>query len=452
MSGLLSACERAVERGQRRGFPDCEVFALEEEGSSVEFEKGSIAHAEWGRSQGFGVRVHVDGRVGFAYATEAASIAGAFEAAKKAARLGRPLPKFRFAGQGPVSRLAGLEDARVANLDAEGLLGSARRALSAVADVRKDLTVAGGGLHAGRTETAISNSEGLSRSLRETGLGVSVYVVQNRDGVSTGFASQESHRLGLEWERIGKEAGDLAVSSSRPKPLEKPGRRDLVLRPDPASDLLTTVTIPSLYGRPAHRGESHYTGKVGKRIVDPKISLFEDPTLAHGLGSSPFDDEGTPCKRRAIISRGVLKGFLYDAYDGAEYGHGSTASAVRSHAFDGRSYKSAPSTSALQVDLVAPRTTTARLVRSVDDGLLVHDLMGVHTANVASGDFSVTSSVLFRIRKGAVEGPVAPVSIGGNFHKILRKGLRLGDDPKALGGSPALTLPSMLIEGLSVAP
>lgn len=452
MTALVRACERAVRLAQRAGAESAEAFALRDQGGSAELEKGDVSAAEWSERLGFGVRVLKSRRVGFAYASVEERLPEAVEAALRVSRLGKPLPKFRFPAPRRPPRVAGLYDPRLASLGGEDLLEYAGRLLDAVVGVRKDLLVAGGSVHLGLSESAVVNSEGLERTSRGTGLGGSLYVVQRRDGVSTGFASAESTRADVRWEKVGTEAGELAVRSAKPTPLEQGRTLPCVLRPEPAADLLGTVTIPSLYGKPARRGESYYSGKIGKKVMHAKVSLVDDATVPRGLGSAPFDDEGVPASPRKIVASGVLKSYLFDHYDAAEHGDRPTGNAVRVHPFDGRSYKSPPTTSALQVQVVAPKTTTEKLIASVDEGLLLHDMMGVHTANSVSGDFSVTSSILFRIRKGAVEGPVAPLSVAGNVHKTLAKGLRLGDDPKPIGGSPAWNLPAVLFDGFAATP
>lgn len=452
MSRLLADCETAVRRALRGGARAAEAFGLREGSSSIQVEKGALTAAEWNESTGLGLRVVRDARVGFAYATRPEEVPDAIEAALRAARTARPLPRFSFAAPKPAPSVAGLYDPRVARLESVDLLEFGGLLLDAVAARGPDLLVAGGGADASTTEWAVANSEGLARSHRDTGLSGSLYVVRHKDGVSTGFANAQSTRRDVDWQRLGDAAATLCLESARARPLARSGRLPCVIRPDPAGDLLSTITIPSLYGKPVHRGESYYAGKRGRRIAHARLSLVEDPRIPRGVGSTPVDDEGVPTRSRRLIDRGVLRSFLYDRHDAAQFNGEPTASALRIDAFSGRSFKSPPGTAAHQVRLEAPRTTTEKLVASVDDGLLLHDLMGVHTANVASGDFSVTSSVLFRIRKGAVEHPVAPLSVAGNLHEALARDVRLGDDVKMMGGGPALALPSVLFDGFAVTP
>lgn len=74
-----------------------------------------------------------------------------------------------------------------------------------------------------------------------------------------------------------------------------------------------------------HRVEGHrqkdddfgqtFTQKVGKQIVAPIITVYDDPTLTH-FGNIPlrghylYDDEGTPSQKAMLVENGILKGFL----------------------------------------------------------------------------------------------------------------------------------------------
>ena len=74
-----------------------------------------------------------------------------------------------------------------------------------------------------------------------------------------------------------------------------------------------------------HRVEGHrqkdddfgqtFTQKVGKQIISPIITVFDDPTLTH-FGNIPlrghylYDDEGTPSQKAILVENGILKGFL----------------------------------------------------------------------------------------------------------------------------------------------
>lgn len=450
--GLLGRLDRVVRQMRAAGADAGEAFAMRDASGSLRIERSQVLGLETEMSFGIGLRTYREGRLGFSYVTRFEKVAEGIRAALQTGRLSKPLPDFRFPGPRPAPRVAGLRDRRVESLQSRQVLEMGRDLIQAVQEVGRPYAVTAAEISFGSTRVAIANTEGLARSHEETGLDGSCFVVQNEEGVSTGFASKSSTRLDVNPSALGTEAGELARAARHPRRLERGGRLPLVLRPDPAADLFDTLTVPSLIGKPAHQGESYYSEKQGSQVAHPRITIRDDPRMARGLGSAPFDDEGQPSRAFSPIRRGLLTTYLYDQATAAEFGGRPTASAVRLHAFDGRSYKSPPSAAGRNVVVEAPWTRTSKLVGGVDDGLLIHDLLGVHTANVVSGDFSVTSTVLFRIRKGAVEGPVAPLSVAGNFHQALRAGLTLGDDVKATSGEAAIRIPSVRTVAFTVTP
>ena len=51
----------------------------------------------------------------------------------------------------------------------------------------------------------------------------------------------------------------------------------------------------------------------------------------------------------------------------------------------------------------------------MDEGYIVHSVMGAHTANPTSGDFSVTTSTVLRAQDGEILGPVKQAGLSGNL-------------------------------------
>ncbi len=449
---LLRTAEKIVAYATRHGADVAEAFVERSNSGTVRIEKNHVGGIEADTTYGIGLRIVKDKRVGFSHLTSEEDVAAALKDALGNAKLAKRLPAFALPSSNKMPRISGIFDPKIAALSGPDIIELSMEMVRGAHDVRAGLNVTEAGASFGQMENAIANSEGLAVSSRETSIGASCFVVQSQEGISTGSANRESTRLNLNTKKLGAEAAQLALDGRKPKKLEGAGRRILVLKPDPAADLIGTLTVPSLYGRSAMRGESFYSKKVGKKVAHSKISLIDDPTVENGLGSSPFDDEGEVSRPFFAIKNGVLKTFLFDRSAGAEFKSKPTSSALRVHPFDGRSYKSPPGISARNVRLGAPSRATESLIAGVDDGLLVHDLMGVHTANTVSGDFSVTSTVLFRIIKGSVEGPVEPVSVAGNLHQALREGLVLGDDLKQTSGEAVIEMPSTRFESFTVTP
>jgi PmbA protein len=119
---------------------------------------------------------------------------------------------------------------------------------------------------------------------------------------------------------------------------------------------------------------------------------------------------------------------------------------------DGRSFRAPPRPTGRNLILAAPRPASD-LLDGIASGLMVYDTMGVHTANAATGDFSVSSTTVFRIRRGEIAGPAKPVMLAGNLPDLLRGAEGMGSDGQWVGGafSPACVwLGSIRLPGLRV--
>ena len=184
--------------------------------------------------------------------------------------------------------------------------------------------------------------------------------------------------------------------------------------------------------------------------MSPNLSLVDDPTMPDGENSMKLDDEGVPSKCHELVKNGMLKDYLYTIATGSEFDHASTASGLRG---GGQDHMSPISTSGRNIMLQGDTTNEETLISEIKDGLLVHDIMGAHTSNPASGDFSVTASILFRISNGEVAEPVSQAMLGGNLPEYLMNVSGLGNNYRKLSGglSPVgFYIPSIRIEDVMV--
>jgi len=85
-----------------------------------------------------------------------------------------------------------------------------------------------------------------------------------------------------------------------------------------------------------HAGRSHLASQLGEPIIDPQISIYDDPFRQKGLGSTFWDAEGMPTRRVEFVRDGTLSSFAYDLRTAYRYGKESTASAIRSGSWRNR--------------------------------------------------------------------------------------------------------------------
>jgi len=139
-------------------------------------------------------------------------------------------------------------------------------------------------------------------------------------------------------------------------------------------------------------------GKLGERIVDERISIWDDGGDARGLPTA-FDYEGVPKQRVALIDRGVASGVVYDSLTAARDGQRSTGHALP-----------APNTFGpfpLHLAMATGDTPKEELARGVQRGLWVTRF---HYVNVLQSDRAILTGMTrdgtFLIEQGELTRPV----------------------------------------------
>lgn len=427
---LLGRCERVVELALSRGADEAEVYTETQASLGVELEAGRLGTTGASQGAGSSIRLVKDGRLGFAYWTDATQVNDAIDRALQQSRLA-PKLDFHFPRGGPTRSLPMRWDDRIAALDVADAITLANDLLVGAKSTCKAGLLAGGGASLEHGTLALASSAGVAVWERSTSVGASASLVL-KDGqrsVSAG-ESRSAHTFTLDAREVGAEAGRTTTSLKGPKPANAKGTADLLLRPEAALDLVLGLVVSSATGDEALRGKTVWSKSLGKNVASKDIDLVDDSWVPHSIGGAAFDGDGQPTKRLPILDGGVLRNFLFDAWDANRHGKTSTHSAVRG------GFKSRPETGTQHLVLSSRKARDfAKIIAGTDDGYLVESVLGAHTANVTTGDFSVTSPNVWRVRKGAIVGPVTEIAIGGNLPELLKRIDGVGKQPKIMDGS-----------------
>jgi len=189
------------------------------------------------------------------------------------------------------------------------------------------------------------------------------------------------------------------------------GRMPVLFAPAGGLVLLLPIILAT-NGENVQRGISPLADKLGVTIFDPNITLWDDPTLPGRPDSSAYDDEGVPCRPKALIMHGVCSAFLYDLKTAALMGTQSTGNGMRS-------LFSPPSPSTSNLILEPGKTSIHDLIGGIEHGLLVEDVLGLGQNNAISGAFSNVVDPAYAIEHGEIVGRVKNVSIAGNIYQDL---------------------------------
>jgi PmbA protein len=292
--------------------------------------------------------------------------------------------------------------------------------------------VLGGTAGLGMSHALIANSSGAWFERERTTVAVSLEAIS---GPSTGYEYDRSCFLAdIDAASVGEQAAYLASHCANATPMET-GSYDVVLSPIALSALLSGVVAPALSGRNVKAGRSALADLLGKCCMDERISLYDDP-FARTPGATGWDAEGMPTKRLDFVKQGVLQCFAYDLKTAYRYGEESTASAVRGGA------GGSPSIGYHTLVIEGPGGEPCD-----EPAIWVHDLVGAHTANPVTGDFSVELANPIRVEGGEYGDSVRGAMLAGNVFAMLKDTGPFGKEPRSVGGC---ILPPVRFKNLQV--
>jgi PmbA protein len=200
--------------------------------------------------------------------------------------------------------------------------------------------------------------------------------------------------------------------------------------------LLSATSGMSLYQK-----ISPVAQKIGEKIFDENLSVYNDPLDDSLPGARVSDDEGIPCRRFSIIENGVLREFYYDLYFAEKLKAPPTGSGFRGSV----SSKPAPSLSHLTVS--PGNKSFSELIRSIDCGVIVAGALGAHSGNIPNGDFSIGVSPALYVEHGEIAGHVKDVMVAGNIYDILKN---IVDREDTLHLSSGGKFPSLLFDNVNI--
>ena len=440
----LQIAEQAVEEAQKKGAELSEAYISHSRQLSIDVREQEVETMKMTEDTGLGLRLIKDGRMGFAFTTELdkGSISQIIEQAlhngeKTAADEYNTLPE--PSNNYPVLEL---HDSRLSEISVEEKIEFAREIerIGRAYDKRVKLTESCTYQDAVYF-SAVANSKGISASYSGTLAGAFSYFVAQEDGDSqTGFGMQFGvDYASLKPREIGEEGAAKAVSMLGAKSMSTQ-KTVAVFDPYIVTNLLE-ILAPAVCADSVQKNKSLLAGKLGEQVASGLITIVDDGRRIGGLMSAPFDGEGVTTGKTVVISNGTLEKYLHNSYTAGKDGCSSTGNGIRSGSFKGT-----PDVGTTNFYLAPGAVSRTELLKGVDKGLYITEVMGMHTANPISGDFSVGVSGLL-IEKGELTTPVRGVAIAGNILELLKSVDCVADDLRFFIGTGA---PTIRVAGITV--
>lgn len=291
------------------------------------------------------------------------------------------------------------------------------------------------------------NSNGLWFSYPSTLTSISITAVAEKSGESeVGWDFDFSRFFNdLDVERVGREAGRKALERLGGKRIPS-GVYPILLRNYVASEFLSLLAH-SFLAEQVQKGKSRLKGRKGERFFSPLLSIVDDGLHPKGISTSPIDGEGIPNQRTVVVFQGEVTGYLYDRYWANRENISPVSSQVGSTGNSRRSNIKLPPGLGISNLYIEPgKLTSSDLTGGFHQGLVVEEVMGLHTVDPISGDFSLGCSGDW-IDRGEKVHPIKSIAIAGNLFELFQKVVAVGEDLRFFGGVGS---PSLLVEGLEV--
>jgi len=291
------------------------------------------------------------------------------------------------------------------------------------------------------------NSNGLQFSHRSTLVSVSVTSVAEESGESeVGWDFDYSHFFcDLDVEKVGREAGKKALERLGGKRIPT-GVYPVLIRNGVASEFLSLLAH-SFLAEQVQKGKSGLKGKKGEKFFSSLLSIEDDGLHPKGTSTSPLDGEGTPSQKTTLVSHGEIAGYLYDRYWANREKLSVSGSRSESTGNSRRAGIKAPPILGISNLLIRPGDVPFdSLVDKLQRGLVVEEVMGIHTVDPISGNFSLGCAGDW-IEGGTKIHPVKSIAIAGNLFDLFKRVIGVGEDLRFFGGVGS---PSLMVEGLEV--
>lgn len=128
---------------------------------------------------------------------------------------------------------------------------------------------------------------------------------------STGYVQAGNREVKrLSFRKLAETAAIKAVNSADPVALH-PGKYTTIFEPLAAREFLDFMAYYAFNGKAYEEGRSFLTGKLGKKIVDARVTIIDEPFKKCAF-PFPFDFEGVPKKKRILIDNGIARNVVYD--------------------------------------------------------------------------------------------------------------------------------------------
>jgi PmbA protein len=414
-----------------------EVFMFTSEETPVVFEANRLKSLQSKESRSIALRIFKDGRIGFASSNKPDDVDGLVQAAIETSQFGAPAI---FELPGPAEfPLVEVYDPSVEKVNLEKMVNLGEDMVFALTAHTPEI-LCEAGINRNTISISIANSSGLEAEYHKSAfaIGIEGTVIHGSDMLFVG-ESESSCRPVLDTTTIlntVRRQLDWAKTQAR----VPTGKLPVIFTPDGVASALIAPLMAAFNGKVVLEGASPLGDKIGRKVFDQKLYLYDDATIPFQPGSRPFDDEGVPSQKLPLIEAGIPRHFFYDLKTAAlahtrSTGHGGRGGGLPS-----------PTPGAFVFN--NGDISLESMMADIKEGLFIEQVMGATQGNILGGDFSGNVLLGYKIEDGRIAGRVKDIMVFGNIYELLKDVAAFGNDGRWLGGrlyTPSISCPSLSV-------
>ena len=441
---LKQILDQASNALQKSPAQQWELMLHQTRNISISIKDNELEKLQESESLGLGLRVVQNQRLGFSYlmGSDLSRLAQTINAALASAQASDPVPGLDLAGPAalPAPDLKLLDNPhetvedkieRGRQMAAAALKASPKVSHVYPADISQSIG-----------HTLLRTSQGFDGAYEDSVMWAGCAAIAEDNGQQEEAYEGRSARS---WQEIdiaalgakagGQAAGGLGATAA-------PGGQYMALFTNEVTAYFLGLLAFSMKADNLSKGRSQLSGKQGKKLFAPIINLIDNPLLAGAVGSRPFDDEGTPSRATPLVKDGIYLDFIRDRYWAQRLNLASTGNSHRN------GLKSPPEVGFSNLILAPGRPSMPQLIAQMSRGIIVEQVLGGHTADPVSGQFSLGLAGQL-VENGQIVRPVRGNALAGQIFKMFAEVRELGNDLQSFGqvAAPCMLVPELTISG-----
>ena len=425
--------EQVIALARQRGLK-AEVYYRQAADTPIEFANNRLKSLETKATEGIALRVIDKERLGFASSSDLTRLSELVDAAVATASIGDPV-EFEFAENLDLTTSADSYQ----TAETEDLVKVGENLIESVHQYNPDILVDVSFHNSSSTvKLATTNDVYGERSKQTMSAMLSGNLVRGEDFLQA-YAYEVTRDRAPNYEQILQKLIQKYQNAEQTATINS-GSLPVLFTPSAVASTMGRMFGTIFSGQSVVQKASPLADKLGEKICDERITVYEDPGL--GVGACAFDDEGTPTSKKELIARGVVKQFYWDRRWAARQGIESSGNGFRGGI-------SRPNPSLVNVCLMGGNSSVEDLIAGIEEGIIVDQVLGAGQSNVLAGEFSVNVGLGYKVEQGKIVGRIKNTMVAGNIFEAFSNLVDLSDRPEWVGSSSYV--PYILISQLGVA-